>query len=187
MIREHAVVPIYITKRNRKIGIAGFHTVENGIPAIYVVPRTDRLGYFHKGTPAKPYVPARKIGAITLKARPAVPARPDTVRSGKLSTIAHEVAEVLGDPLIQTLSNTDSLGHPYLREITDPVHGLCYNLVVNGFNCILPDTCLPNWYEQGSMYPYDVMGWCVAPFQKSPRGYAYWVKFTNGIRSFVRV
>ena len=168
-------IPIYITKRNRKLGIAGYHAVENGKPVIYVLPRTDRFGYFRKGAPAKPYVPARKIGTFTLPARPAVPAKPDTLRPAQLSTVAHEVAEVLGDPLIQTYSSPDSLGRKYLREITDPIHGFVYNEVINGVNCILPINALPNWYELGSEGPYDTAGWAKAPFQKAPKGYAYYI------------
>lgn len=169
-------VPIYITKRNRKLGIAGYHTVENGNkPVIYIAPRTDRFGFFKAGKPAVPAVPARKIGAITLRARPAVAARPAQIRGGQLATVAHEVAEVLGDPLIATYSNPDALGHKYLREITDPMHGLYYREVINGVDCILPINVLPNWYELDSQGPYDTAGWSKAPFQKAPRGYAFWV------------
>jgi hypothetical protein len=176
-------VPIYITKRNRHLGIKGFHTVENGLPAIYVVPTTERFGYFHAGKAAVPAVPARKVAGVTLRARPAVPARPDTIRGGQLSTICHEVIEVLGDPLLQTLSNPDALGRKYLREIADPVAGEYYNKVIGGVNCVLPNTCLENWYNLGSSAPYDVMKTRKAPFELAPRGYAFWVdangKFTK--------
>lgn len=162
-------VPVYITKRKRKLTAAGYHAVENGLPVIYVAPRANLFGTYR---PAKPVVPAKKIGTFTLRARPAVA---EYLLSGQLATICHEIAEVLGDPLIATKSNPDSLGHNYLREITDPVHGQCYNVVIKSVNCVLPNTVLPNWYELGSAKPYDVMGWCTEPFQKAPKGYAYWV------------
>lgn len=93
-------------------------------------------------------------------------------------------SEVEGDPLIQTLADPDSQGHRYLREIADPVHGQYYNVLVNGVNCILPNTCLPNWYKLDSSAPYDVMNYCTAPFQKAPRGYAYW---RNEVGQFIKV
>jgi len=163
------LVPIYITKRKRRLTAAGYHTVENGVPTIYVVPRANKFGTYYA---PKPAVPAKKIGTFTLRARPVTPAK---FIAGQLATICHEVAEVLGDPLVKTISNPDSLGHNYLREITDPVHGIYYKATVKGVNCVLPDTVLPNWYELGSNPPYDVMLYCTAPFQKAPKGYAYWV------------
>lgn len=183
-IRSGEGVPVYITKRNRRITAKGFHTVENNKPVIYVAPTTERFGYFKPGKPMVPAVPARKIGAITLKARPAVPARPDTIRDGQLATICHEIVEVLADPLIKTTSNPDSLGHNYLREIADPVAGLYYHKLINGVECVLPNTVLPNWYELGSLPPYDVMLFCTAPFQKAPKGYAYWV---DKLGKFIKV
>lgn len=177
-------VPIYITKRNRKLGIKGYHTVENGQPVIYVAPTTERFGYFKAGKAMVPAVPARKVGLVTFRARPAVPARPDTIRGGQLSTVCHEIIEVLGDPLLQTLSNPDALGHKYLREVADPVAGQYYNKIIGGVNCVLPNTCLPNWYELGSKAPFDVMNYCTAPFQLAPRGYAYWV---NQLGKFIKV
>ena len=185
-------VPIYITKRNQHLTAAGYHTVEHGKPAIYIFPKADHFGNFTAGKPAKPFVPARKIGTFTLRARPAVPATPDTMRGGQLATICHEVAEVLGDPLIQTLANPDAQGRRLLREITDPVHKLYYKIVVNGVNCILPNTVLPNWYELGSAKPYDVMGWCSAPFQLAvvggvTTGYAYFVTTVNGVTTYTKV
>ena len=177
-------VPIYITKRNRKITAAGFHTVENGKPVIYIAPVTDRFGYFLAGKPAKPFVPAKKIGTFTLRARPAVPATPDTMRGGQLATICHEVIETLMDAGIDTYSSPDALGHNLLVEVADPVHGQYYKVVVNGINCILPNAVLPNWYKMGSTLPYDVMGWCIAPFVKSPRGYAYW---RDKVGNFIKV
>lgn len=196
-------VPIYITKRNRILSgfsyLSGYHTVENGKPVIYINPKTDRFGYFRAGrvgkpaAPATPYVPARKIGLFTLPARPAkvaraaIPATPDTLRGGQLSTIAHEISETLGDPLIVTYSKPDEFGRILLKEITDPVHGLHYRIIVNGINCILPNTCLPNWYELDSPAPYDVMNWCKKPFQLAPKGYANQVVITDGVRKFVRI
>jgi hypothetical protein len=184
-------VPIYITKRNRILSkgrfLSGYHTVENGEPVIYVNPKSDRFGYFRAGKAAIPARPARKVGLVTFNARPAVPARAGTVRAGQLSIIAHEVIETLGNPLIQNYSKPDELGRIILKEIADPVHGQNYNVVINGVNCILPNTCLPNWYELGSSAPYDVMGYCKKPFQLAPKGYANEVIFTNGVRSFKRI
>lgn len=185
-------VPIYITKRNRMrsgfVFLSGYHTHENGKPVIYINPKTDKFGYYRAGKPMVLAVPARKLAfGVYTKPRPAVPARPGTIRGGQLSTICHEISETLGDPLIQTYSSPDEQGRILLREITDPVHGQNYNVVINGINCVLPNTCLPNWYELGSTAPYDVMGWCTKPFQLAPKGYANEVIFTDGVRSFKRI
>jgi len=171
-------VPIYITTRKAKIGTLGYHNVENGKPAIYVYPRPIKFGRYRPPVAA---IASKTIGSYTRKPKPAVPAY---YAAGQISTIAHEVAEVLGNPLVTTQSNPDSLGHNYLREITYPVHGIYYKVTVNGIDCVLPDTVLPNWYELGSSAPYDVTGYCTAPFQKAPRGYAYWV---NKLGKLVKV
>lgn len=197
-------VPVYITNRNRIISglryLSGYHSVENGSPVIYINPKRDRFGYFRAGkpavpaVPATPYIPARKVLGITIPARPpkvaraAIPARPDIMRGGQLSTIAHEVSETLANPFILNYSNPDEQGRIILKEIVDPVHGQNYRQVINGVNCILPNTCYPNWYEVGSPAPYDVLGLITKPFQLAPKtGYANEVIMSNIGRIFKRI
>lgn len=170
-------VPIYITKRNRKPFASAYHTVENGKPAIYVLPRVsiNRFGFY------SPAQPSRKIGIFTR------PARKEVKDAGMITSLLHEVAEVLGDPLLNTESAPDSLGRRYHQEIADPVFGINYVKKINGINCVFPAVVLPNWYLLGSTAPYDTAGYCTAPFQKSPKGYAYWVKIVGKVKSLVKV
>ena len=186
-------VPIYITKRKRILSkgrfLSGYHTVENGQPVIYVNPKADRFGYFRKGKAAVPAVPARKLGfGIYTKPRPAVPARPDTIRAGQLLIVAHEVIETICDPMVDNYSQPDSLGRKWLIEVADPVHGVYYNEVINGVNCVLPDTVLPSFYDVNGQAPYSVANAPKAPFTIPIKtGYANEVIFINGVRTFKRI
>lgn len=167
----------YITTRNRKHRASAYHTTENGKPVIYCLPGQafNRDGFF---VAAKP---ATWIGKYLS------PARKEMIQAGMLTNLLHEVGEVLSDPLLQSDSAPDALGHNYLREIADPVMGINYVKMVNGINCVFPAVVLPDWYLLGSMPPYDTAGYCTAPFQKSPKGYAYWVKVVGKIRQFIKV
>lgn len=158
-------VPIYITNRNRKRGASAYHDKDANGPYIYCLPGQafNRDGFFVATKPAT------KIGTYIS------PARNQMIQPGMLTSLLHEVGEVLSDPLLQSESAPDALGHNYLREIADPVFGINYVKVINGINCVFPAVALPNWYVLGSPAPYDTAGYCTAPFQKSPKGYAYYV------------
>ena len=170
-------VPVYITTRERKRGASAYHDKDATGPYIYCLPGMafNRDGFF---SPARP---AHWIGKYLS------PARKEVMQAGMLTNLLHECGEVLGDPLVQSESAPDTLGHDYLREIADPVFGINYVKVVNGVNCVFPAVVLPNWYILGSVGPYDTAGFCTAPFQKSPRGYAYWVKLVGKIKQFIKV
>ena len=167
----------YITTRNRKRGASAYHDKDAGGPFIYCLPGDafNRDGFF---APAKA---AHWIGKFLS------PARKQIIQPGMLTSLLHEVGEVLSDPLLQSDSAPDGLGHNYLREIADPVFGINYVKVINKINCVFPAVVLPNWYLLGSIGPWDTAGFCTAPFQKSPRGYAYWVKLVKKVRTFIKV
>lgn len=170
-------VRTYITTRNRKRGASAYHDKDADGPFIYCLPGQafNRDGFF---VAAKP---ATWIGKYLS------PARKEMIQAGMLTSLLHEVGEVLSDPLLQSDSSPDTLGHNYLREIADPVFGINYVKVINKINCVFPAVVLPNWYTLGSRGPYDTAGYCSKPFQKSPRGYAYWVKLVGKVRSFIKV
>lgn len=156
-------VPIYITNRNRRVGASGYHCYENGKPAIYVLPNT---AYNRYGTWRKALLGL--LGKVIL---------PEYKREGTLTTICHEVAEVLSDPLVTTLSAPDSQGRRWLVEIADPVMGFTYMKVINGHKCIFPDIVFPGFYDFNSTKPLSIMNTPTAPFTiPNPlKGYAYWM------------
>jgi hypothetical protein len=156
-------IPCYITVRNRRTGAAGYHGVENGKPAIYVLPNTafNRYGTWRKA------LVQRLTGKVIL---------PEYKREGTLSVLCHEIAEVLGDPLVKTVSTPDKNGHQWLVEIADPVVGFPYMKVINGHNCIFPDIALPSFYDVNGLAPYSIAKSPKAPFTipDPAKGYAYW-------------
>jgi len=156
-------IPIYITTRNRRTNAAGFHCVENGKPAIYVLPNTafNRYGTWRKA------LIQRLTGKVIL---------PEYKREGTLSVLCHEVAEVLGDPLVKTVSTPDKNGHQWLVEIADPVVGFPYMKVINGHNCVFPDIAFPSFYDVNGLAPYSIAKSPKAPFTipDPTKGYAYW-------------
>lgn len=171
-------VPVYITTRARKRGASAYHDKDaNGHPFIYVLPGQafNRMGFYVAPQPS------RKIGLFTR------PARKEMIQPGPLTSLIHEVAEVLGDPLVNTEAAPDALGHNLLREITDPVFGINYMKMIAGKPCIFPDSVLPNWYVLGSSGPWDISFWCRSAFQKTPKGYAYYVKVVGNIKRFFKV
>ena len=151
-------IKVYITNRNRRTGAAGYHIVERGKPVAYILPNTkfNRFGVYRK-----------PIGRF-----------PAYYRSGCLEVICHEIAEILGDPLITTFSAPDSQGRNWLREIADPVAGSHYMRVINGVNCVLPDIVLPSFYEVNGVAPYSLGESVKAPFTLYVKGgYGYWRDF----------
>ena len=156
-------IPCYITTRARKTGANGYHNFEGGKPAIYVLPNTayNRFGTWRKALIMK------FTGKLIL---------PEYKREGTLTVLCHEIAEVLGDPLIKTLSTEDKNGHQWLVEIADPVVGFPYMKVINGHNCIFPDIAFPSFYDVNGLAPYSIANSPKAPFTipDPTKGYAYW-------------
>lgn len=160
--------PVYITSRNRHIGAAGYHTIEHGVPTAYCLPGTsyNRFGTWRAAKPK-------------TKWRAAV----DEYRlQGTLAVVIHEIVEMLGDPLVATVSMPDTKGRKWLREIADPVAKSSYAKAFNGKMCILPDIVLPSFYDVAGKAPFSIAGFATAPFTLAPGGYAYEVK-ADGTKS----
>lgn len=155
---------IYITERKRKTGAAGYHTFENQTPVAYCSLKASGRLYGHYIKPL--IIKGKQIhGAFYT--------------SGLVTVICHELAEMLCDPKIETISAQDSLGRTWLVEVCDHVFGSYQNYVVNGNNCILPDATTPNFYKLGAAGPYDLFGAATAPFTMTPKGYAYYKDSTG--------
>lgn len=151
---------IYITEKNRHLGAAGYHDTLNGYPVAYCSPKASGRLF---GTYIKPLVVKGKTihGSI--------------ITSGLITTICHEIAEMLCDPYIKTVSSTDAKGRKWLVEVADHAFGSFKVITVNGKNLVLPDITTPAFYDLNAAAPYSIFNACIAPFVMTPKGYAYYM------------
>ena len=123
---------VRITEQNRHQGAAGYHDVVNGSPIAFCSLKASGRVY---GTYIKPLV---------IKGKQITPA---LYTPGLVTTVCHEIAEMLCDPQIKSISAKDTQGRTWLIEVCDHVFGSYQNYTVNGKNCILPDVTTPAFYE----------------------------------------
>ena len=155
---------MHITNQNQQVGAAGYHNVANGIPTAYCSPNASYRVFGN-------YYPAFSIRGKVLT--------PERFSPGLVTTIAHEMAEMLCDPTINTVSAVDSNGHQWLVEVCDHVFGSYFPITVFNTACVMPDVTTPNFYKLGSKAPYSLHNAVSAPFTLTPQGYAYY-KGANG-------
>ena len=151
---------IHLTEKKRVVGALGYHTVEGGIPAAYVSLKavSGKLwGKFYKAMVVK--------GKVIHEA---------IYSQGLVTVIAHEVAEMLCDPAIATLSAKDALGRNWLVEVCDHCSGVFSLVTVNSNLCVLPDVTVPSFYDLKGKGPYTLCNSVTAPFTMTPKGYGYW-------------
>ena len=172
---------VNITVLDRHVGAAGYHTVFNGAPTAFVYPTTTRPIWGE-------YRPAIYGHGITVT----ILGKRIVIRKGKLrtkesfvpgviTTICHEIAEMLADGDVQTFTKPDQLGRSWLLEPADWVNGTYFTKTVNGNLCVFPNVALPVFSDiTNKVGPYDLMGLVKAPFQLiMPHAYAY-AKDKNG-------
>ncbi|CAB4122250.1 hypothetical protein UFOVP27_125 [uncultured Caudovirales phage] len=151
---------IHLTEIKRSIGALGYHTIEGGIPTAYVSLKAVNGKLW--GKYYKPLV----IKGKTIRSA--------TYSAGIVSVICHEVAEMLCDPAIATLSSKDSKGRQWLVEVCDHCYG-SYDLVtVDGNVCIIPDVTTPAFYDLKAKGPYTLYNAIAAPFTMTAKGYGYY-------------
>lgn len=155
---------VYATEKYRHTGASGYHSVKNGVPISYCSPKASGRLF---GNYIKPLVIRGKMihGALFTP--------------GLVTTICHEIAEMLCDPYITTISSKDFKDRNWLIEVCDHVFGSYQNFVSNGTNCILPDVTTPSFYDKNGAAPYSIFNAPVAPFVMTPKGYAYWMDSTG--------
>jgi len=166
---------VYITERNRHVGASGYHTFENQVPVAYCSPRAAGRLFGH-------YIAPLLTKAVVVKGKTIVPAKQihgAFYTEGLITTICHELAEMLCDPKIATVSAQDTLGRTWLVEVCDHVFGSYANYVSGITNCILPDVTTPSFYNLTGKAPFSILGAAVAPFTMTPAGYAY-QRLANG-------
>lgn len=155
---------VNITEKNRVAGAAGYHDDVNGVPTAFCSLRASGRIY---GTYLKPMVYKGNL------------VHPAIYTSGLVTVICHELAEMIGDPLIQSYSKPDSQGREWLIEVCDHVFGSYSYYSVNGNICIIPDVTTPAFYQVGSKGPWSIFGGAPAAFTMTKSGYGFY-KGTNG-------
>jgi len=150
---------IYITERNRVNGATGFHTFQNGVPVAFCSPKAAYRLFGHYSKPL--IVKGKQLRAAQYT-------------EGLITTICHELAEMLCDPQISTLSTQDKNGHTWLVEVCDHCFGSYTNFVVGSTACILPDVTTPSFYNLKGTAPFSILGAATAPFTMTPKGYGYY-------------
>jgi hypothetical protein len=147
---------VYATEKNRSLGALGYHSVKAGVPVAYCSLKavgSKLFGLYHR--------------ALTVKGKVI---RPVTYSTGLVTVFCHEIAEMLCDPLIQTLSPVDKLNRHWLVEVCDHVAGMYY---MDGIN-VIPDVTTPAFYNLTGTAPYSILNSTNAPFTMTPKGYGYW-------------
>ena len=160
---------IYVTERNRHTGAAGYHTFESQVPVAYCSPAASGRLFGHYSAPLF-------TRAVVVKGKTVIPAKQihgALYTEGLVSTICHELAEMLCDPKIATVSTKDSLGRNWLIEVCDHVFGSYTNYVSGTTNCVLPDVTTPSFYNLTGKAPFSILGAATAPFTMTPKGYGY--------------
>lgn len=153
---------VYATEKNRVTGAAGYHKTIAGVPVAYCSLKAVNgkiPGLFHR--------PLIFKGNVL---------RPATYSSGLVTVMCHEIAEMLCDPQIATVSAQDKNGRNWLVEVCDHVFG-SYSMFGT---CVLPDVTTPAFYSLTGAAPYSIFGAAKAPFTMTPTGYGYW-KDSKGI------
>ena len=158
-IRKDGVWNILITEKNRKAGANGFHALENGLPVAYCSPKASFYTY---GKILKQIL----IGGKLI--------RPLTYREGLVTTICHEIAEMLCDQKITTYSKPDAQGRKWLVEVCDHCFGSYLIHTISGTDCVLPDVTTPAFYDVKGASPYTLNNAVTAPFTLTPKGYGYY-------------
>ena len=151
---------VYITEKNRHVGASGYHQTLNGYPVAYCSPKASGRLF---GNYIKPLV----IKGKTIHGEFFTP--------GLITTLCHEIAEMLCDPYIKTISSTDAQGRNWLIEVCDHAFGSFQNFIADGKNLILPDVTTPAFYNLNGKSPFSIFGACTAPFTMTAKGYAYFM------------
>ena len=155
---------IFLTERNKRSNVKGFHTTSiSGTPIAFCsfnAVGKNLFGRYHRPLAVK----GKVFGVAKF------------LSEGLITTVCHEIAEMLCDPKIESLSPKDSLGRNWLVEIADPVAGsyLLYTDVKTQTDITLPDIVTPSFYSITGTSPFSLAHAISSPFTLlKPKGYAY--------------
>ena len=155
---------VYITERNRgKPGVKGHHgKAMNGVIVAYCSLKAvggNLFGRYHR--------PLMKLGKTFGVA--------SFMGEGLVTTLAHEIAEMLCDSNLDQYSDKDKNGLRWLVEVCDPIEG-CYLKFTDAerdLDCVLPDIVTPAFYKLDGVAPFALAHSVTAPFTQSAKGEAY--------------
>jgi hypothetical protein len=166
---------IYLSERNRHAGALGYHNKTSaGTPFAFCSLKLNGNNLFGRYHRAK-IVKGKTFGVSKF------------IGTGLITTVCHEIAEMIADPKVETMSALDKLGRSWLVEIADPIDGnyLLFTDPVSSTDCVLPDIALPSFYSLKGSQPYSLAHSVSAPFTLAkPKGYAY---YKNALGSYIRV
>ena len=164
---------IHITPDQRHTGASGYHVSVNGIPTAYCLPEVSIYGHYNSGI-----LPARVVAGIHI---PAEKIHEPLMTPGLITTVCHEMAEMLADGNIATYTRPDSKGHKWLLEPCDWVFQEYFQVLVGKNMCIFPNVALDAFTDvTNKIGPYDLCGKVLGPFQRSSKGYAYYLDPITG-------
>ena len=153
---------IYLTERNRKASAKGYHTVEGIVPVGYCSLKASGsiFGRVHRPL----VVRGKTYGKFSF------------LGMGLVGVVAHELAEIIADPKIQTVAkNLDSQMRRWLVEIADPVakNYLLFTDPATKTDVVLPDVVTRSFYDLQGKAPYSLAHAVSAPFTLGIGGYAF--------------
>lgn len=162
---------VLVTDQNRQSGAYGYHTVENGYPTAYVSPTACGVttGYGRETAIFGAYMPK----STYLPKGFLLP--------GLAAVLAHEVAEMLVDPMIDTWFQ-DADKNYWLCEVGDQANSTHFPLAITARiglrnvtrEIVFADFALPSFYTPNGVFPYTMTGkGPQKPFDHIPGNYAY--------------
>ena len=158
---------VHITEANRHPSATGYHGVSALVPTSWCSPRAAGRIYGHY---AKALMSKGKM------------IHPESFTPGLVTTVCHEIAEMLVDPVIANYSAVDPQGRHWLIEVADHVFGVFALEVVAGNNCVLPDCTTPAFYDRAGKAPFSIYGGATAPFTMTSKGYGYYKGATGLVK-----
>lgn len=164
---------VHITEQKRKVGASGYHIMVNGVPTAFVSPAASG-GYARLWGH---YTPALWTRGVKVLGKQVVAPRlihGEIFTPGLITVVCHEIAELLADGNVTTYTAPDSKGRAWLLEPADWVFGTYFVKTMNTIPRVFPNVALDAFHTLGAPGPYDLCNVVKAPFQLTPKGYAYW-------------
>jgi hypothetical protein len=175
-----------ITNTKTKAGALGWHDVEGritatmtgagvngenikaGTPTAYITPSVIHNGTFGYYAPEVYSKPITALGKVIRPAKLRTAAR---FSEGVVTVLIHELFEMLADANIDKVSMPDALGEQWLVEVCDHTSGELNVIQIGGTYCVVPNATFPSYYDLHGVYPYDLFGIALTPFDTNAKSF----------------